>query len=88
MDGRMDGWFWLIAATSNESTSKALVSDLLITCKHTLCACAAWQDCYAGCEDPYQAFYGTMDEVRIWKVARTQDQIVRSMRSKWRDVHA
>lgn len=39
------------------------------------------QDCYGGCTDPKQGFYGLMDEVRIWKTVRTQDEIVQSMRS-------
>ena len=39
------------------------------------------QDCYGGCTDPKQGFYGLMDEVRIWNIARTQDQIVSTMRS-------
>lgn len=40
------------------------------------------QDCYGGCSDPHQAFYGTLDEVRIWKVARKQEDIARDMRKK------
>eukprot|EP00210_Caulerpa_lentillifera_P004763 g4547.t1 len=39
------------------------------------------QDCYGGCTDPKQGFYGLMDEVRIWKAVRTQEEIVRHMRS-------
>ena len=38
------------------------------------------QDCYGGCTDPKQGFYGLMDEVRIWNVARSQDEIVSTMR--------
>lgn len=42
------------------------------------------QDCFGGCVDPQQGFYGSMDEVRIWKVVRTQEQIMRSMRCESR----
>jgi hypothetical protein len=38
------------------------------------------QDCFGGCTDPSQGFYGSMDEVRIWKVVRSQDQIIKHMR--------
>jgi hypothetical protein len=38
------------------------------------------QDCFAGCTDPNQGFYGYMDEVRLWKTVRTQDEIMRHMR--------
>ena len=41
------------------------------------------QDCYGGCTDPKQGYYGLMDEVRIWNVARTQDEIVSTMRSDY-----
>eukprot|EP01026_Neomeris_dumetosa_P051141 TRINITY_DN4496_c0_g1_i1.p1 TRINITY_DN4496_c0_g1~~TRINITY_DN4496_c0_g1_i1.p1 ORF type:complete len:1030 (-),score=176.63 TRINITY_DN4496_c0_g1_i1:568-3657(-) len=40
----------------------------------------AEQDCYGGCTDPHQGYYGLMDEVRIWKTVRTQAQIMESMR--------
>jgi hypothetical protein len=45
---------------------------------------AGEQDCFGGCTDPEQGFYGMMDEVRIWKVVRSQDQIMRTMRCEWR----
>ena len=38
------------------------------------------QDCFGGCTDPSQGFYGMMDEVRIWKVVRSQDDIIKHMR--------
>jgi hypothetical protein len=38
------------------------------------------QDCFGGCTDPSQGFYGVMDEVRIWKTVRSQDDIIRHMR--------
>ncbi|KAI8469144.1 MAG: concanavalin A-like lectin/glucanase domain-containing protein [Monoraphidium minutum] len=38
------------------------------------------QDCFGGCTDPSQGFYGAMDEVRIWKVKRSQADIIRHMR--------
>jgi hypothetical protein len=38
------------------------------------------QDCFGGCTDPSQGFYGMMDEVRIWKTVRSQDDIIRHMR--------
>jgi hypothetical protein len=38
------------------------------------------QDCFAGCTDASQGFYGVMDEVRLWKVVRSQADILRSMR--------
>lgn len=40
----------------------------------------AEQDCFGGCTDPSQGFYGLMDEVRIWKVVRSQDDILKHMR--------
>lgn len=38
------------------------------------------QDCFGGCTDPEQAFYGMMDEVRIWKSVRTHQEILANMR--------
>ena len=40
----------------------------------------AEQDCYGGCTDRGQGFYGEMDEVRIWRVERSQEDILRFMR--------
>ncbi len=40
----------------------------------------AEQDCYGGCLDKGQGFNGEMDEVRVWKVARSQDDILKHMR--------
>jgi len=40
----------------------------------------AEQDCYGGCLDAGQGFRGEMDEVRIWKTARTQADILAHMR--------
>lgn len=40
----------------------------------------AEQDCYGGCLDKGQGFNGEMDEVRIWRVARSQEDILRHMR--------
>lgn len=40
----------------------------------------AEQDCYGGCLDKGQGFNGEMDEVRIWRVARSQDDILKHMR--------
>eukprot|EP00879_Flechtneria_rotunda_P000467 GHRR01000568.1.p1 GENE.GHRR01000568.1~~GHRR01000568.1.p1 ORF type:complete len:1094 (+),score=373.48 GHRR01000568.1:402-3284(+) len=40
----------------------------------------AEQDCFGGCTDPSQGFFGAIDEVRIWKVVRSQDEIIRHMR--------
>lgn len=40
----------------------------------------AEQDCYAGCTDRGQGFYGQMDEVRIWRVERSQADILANMR--------
>ena len=37
----------------------------------------AEQDCYGGCTESSQSFYGMMDDVRIWSVARTEEEIVR-----------
>ena len=31
--------------------------------------------------DEHQGYYGLLDEVRIWRTARTQSQIIQSMRS-------
>ena len=39
----------------------------------------AEQDCVGGCVDPSQTFHGAMDDVRLWRTARTQGQILRSM---------
>lgn len=41
----------------------------------------AEQDCYGGCTDRGQGFYGEMDEVRIWRVARSQQDILNFMRN-------
>jgi len=41
----------------------------------------AEQDCYGGCTDRGQGFYGEMDEVRLWRVARSQEDILENMRS-------
>lgn len=38
------------------------------------------QDCFAGCTDPEQGLYGMLDEVRLWRVVRSQEQIAGSMR--------
>ncbi|CAD7701100.1 unnamed protein product [Ostreobium quekettii] len=40
----------------------------------------AEQDCLGGCTDPAQAFYGLMDEVRIWRTVRNQTAILDNMR--------
>ncbi|KAF5833076.1 hypothetical protein DUNSADRAFT_10740 [Dunaliella salina] len=40
----------------------------------------AEQDCFGGCTDPNQGFHGKMDEVRIWRTARTQKEILSTMR--------
>lgn len=40
----------------------------------------AEQDCYGGCTDRGQGFFGAMDEVRLWRVERTQEQILAHMR--------
>jgi len=44
------------------------------------------QDCYGGCTDPKQGFYGLMDEVRIWNIVRSQDEIMRTMRTTGDDL--
>ncbi|KAL6765981.1 concanavalin A-like lectin/glucanase domain-containing protein [Haematococcus lacustris] len=38
------------------------------------------QDCYGGCTDLSQSFHGRLDEVRLWSVARSQADILRTMR--------
>eukprot|EP00983_Pelagomonas_calceolata_P133074 1161929-Pelagomonas_calceolata.AAC.10 len=38
------------------------------------------RDCFGGCTDPNQGFHGKMDEVRIWRTARTQSEILSTMR--------
>ncbi|PSC70155.1 concanavalin A-like lectin glucanase [Micractinium conductrix] len=40
----------------------------------------AEQDCYGGCTDRGQGFYGLMDEVRLWRTARSQSEILAHMR--------
>ena len=40
----------------------------------------AEQDCYGGCFEKDQAYYGYMDEVRIWSKALTQTEILKNMR--------
>ena len=40
------------------------------------------QDCYGGCTDRGQSFYGEMDNVRVWKEERTQEQILKHMRAR------
>ncbi len=37
------------------------------------------QDCFGGCLDPAQSFHGALDDVRLWSVERSQEQILRSM---------
>ncbi len=37
------------------------------------------QDCFGGCIEPAQSFHGAVDDVRMWSVERSQDQILRSM---------
>lgn len=39
------------------------------------------QDCFGGCTDPSQGFHGLLDEVRLWNVARSQSDILRTMRA-------
>eukprot|EP00884_Botryococcus_braunii_P003507 jgi/Botrbrau1/13157/Bobra.0187s0105.1 len=39
------------------------------------------QDCYGGCTEEDQSYFGLMDEVRIWKVARNQEEIMKHMRN-------
>ena len=41
----------------------------------------AEQDCFGGCTDAHQAFYGYMDEVRLWKSVRSQQAIQEHMRN-------
>ncbi|KAL4422517.1 hypothetical protein ABPG75_008714 [Micractinium tetrahymenae] len=41
----------------------------------------AEQDCYGGCTDRGQGFFGLLDEVRIWRTARSQIQILEGMRA-------
>jgi hypothetical protein len=41
--------------------------------------CAGEQDCFGGCLDPAQSFHGALDDVRLWSVERSQDEILRSM---------
>ncbi|KAK9844409.1 hypothetical protein WJX74_002134 [Apatococcus lobatus] len=38
------------------------------------------QDCYGGCTDAGQGYYGLLDEVRIWNRARSQEEILTTMR--------
>lgn len=38
------------------------------------------QDCYGGCTDLAQSYHGLLDEVRLWRVARTQEDILTHMR--------
>lgn len=38
------------------------------------------QDCFGGCTDPSQGFYGIMDEMRLWKTVRSQEDIIKHMR--------
>ena len=40
----------------------------------------AEQDCYAGCTDQGQGFFGEMDEVRVWRAERSQADILKYMR--------
>lgn len=39
------------------------------------------QDCFGGCTESGQSFYGLMDEVRLWSVERSQKEIQRHMRN-------
>ena len=49
--------------------------------KHGVIAIGEEMDCYGACLDKGQGFNGEMDEVRLWKVARSQDDILKYMRS-------
>ena len=40
----------------------------------------AEQDCFGGCTEASQSFYGFMDDVRLWNVARSADDILRDFR--------
>ncbi len=37
------------------------------------------QDCFGGCLDPAQSFHGAIDDMRLWSVERTQQQILSRM---------
>ena len=37
------------------------------------------QDCFGGCLDPAQSFHGAIDDLRLWSVERTQEQILSRM---------
>lgn len=63
----------LLMATAPTGKTEPLVSDGALIL-------GGEQDCFAGCTDPLQGYYGLMDEIRIWKVERTQEEIIRHMR--------
>ena len=54
---------------------------LLISLTHSPIQSPTRRDCYGACLDKGQGFNGEMDEIRLWKVARSQEDILKYMRS-------
>ena len=89
-----DGTWRHIAATwtaANDGLVQIYVNGLLMSSsrtrktaplkKHGIIAIGEEMDCYGACMDKGQGFNGEMDEVRLWKVARSQDDILKHMHS-------
>ncbi len=89
-----DGTWHHVAATwtaADDGLVQMYVNGLLVSSartrktaplkKHGVIAIGEEMDCYGACLDKGQGFNGEMDEMRLWKVARSQDDILKFMRS-------
>jgi cysteine-rich repeat protein len=89
-----DGTWHHVAATwtaANDGLVKIYIDGLLLSSARTrktnplqkrgILAIGEEMDCYGACLDKGQGFNGEMDEVRLWRVARSQDDILKYMRS-------
>jgi len=89
-----DGTWRHVAATwtaANDGLVEIYVNGLLLSSartrktaplkKHGIVAIGEEMDCFGACLDKGQGFNGEMDEVRLWRKARSQEEILKYMRS-------
>ena len=89
-----DGTWRHVAATwtaANDGLVEIYVNGLLLSSartrktapikKHGIIAIGEEMDCFGACLDKGQGFNGEMDEVRLWRKARSQEEILKYMRS-------